>query len=164
MNYDQKKNLEQKINISIWITIIGLVLNGVSAFALHTELNIVLQFGNLLPQSLYDWLFMVREAVMEAEQRYPFMLYGYDWLGFAHLFIAIAFLGPLKDPVKNEWVIKFGMIVSILTVFISLFYEQVREIPFFWSLIDAAVGVAAFIILFFCHRWIKELKKGMNEI
>ncbi len=164
MSYDRKEVLERKINISIWITIVGLVLNGASAFALHTELNIILHFDNMLPQSVYDWLFTVREAISDAELRNPFMLYGYDWLGFAHLFIAIAFLGPLKDPVKNEWVVKFGMIVSALTVFISLFYEQVREIPFFWSLIDAAIGLAAFIILFFCNRWIKELKKLMNEI
>lgn len=159
-----KENLENKINIAIWITIVGLVLNGLTAFALHTELNIILHFNSLLPQSMYDWLFTVRQAVIDAEQEYPFMLYGYDWLGFAHLFIAIAFFGPLKDPVKNEWVVKFGMIVSALTVFISLFYERIREIPFFWSLIDAVIGLAAFIILFFCYKWIGKLKKVTNEI
>lgn len=159
-----KENLENKINIAIWITIVGLVLNGLTAFALHTELNIILHFKSLLPQSIYDWLFTVRQAVITAGQEYPFMLYGYDWLGFAHLFIAIAFFGPLKDPVKNEWVIKFGMIVSALTVFISLFYERIRDIPFIWSLIDAAIGLAAFIILFLCYRWIIKLKKVLNDI
>ena len=44
------------------------------------------------------------------------MRYGFDWLAFAHLLIAIAFLGPLKDPIKNEWIIRWGMIASALSV------------------------------------------------
>jgi hypothetical protein len=31
-------------------------------------------------------------------------------IAFAHLAIAIAFIGPYIDPVRNKWVITFGLI------------------------------------------------------
>ncbi|SCF41963.1 hypothetical protein [Micromonospora mirobrigensis] len=34
------------------------------------------------------------------------MLYGTDWLAFAHLVLAVAFWGPLRDPVRNVWVVQ----------------------------------------------------------
>ncbi|CAM5660696.1 hypothetical protein SALBM217S_01493 [Streptomyces griseoloalbus] len=40
----------------------------------------------------------------------PFLLLGTDWLAFAHLVIAVAFYGPYRDPVRNIWVVEFGMI------------------------------------------------------
>jgi len=37
---------------------------------------------------------------------YPFIAYGTDWLAFAHFVIAIAFIGPWRDPVRNVWVVE----------------------------------------------------------
>jgi len=154
-----KNSLERKIRLAIWITIIGLVLNGLTAFALHYELNIALHFNSLLPASIYNWLVQVRGAVIENEERFPFMLYGYDWLGFAHILIAILFIGALKDPIKNEWVVKFGMIAAALSVLMALVFERFRSVPLAWSMIDISVGVAAFAVLYFCNRWIEEWKR-----
>ena len=33
-----------------------------------------------------------------------------DSLAFAHPLLAIAFIGPLRDSVRNRWVLVFGMI------------------------------------------------------
>jgi hypothetical protein len=34
-----------------------------------------------------------------------------------HTFVlAILFIGPLRDPVKNKWVIEFGVIACILII------------------------------------------------
>ena len=47
-------------------------------------------------------------AVQRLEKRVRALLaffiiaYGTDWLAFAHITIAVAFLGPLKDPVRNR--------------------------------------------------------------
>ena len=74
------------------------------------------------------------------------------------LLIAIAFIGPLKDPIKNEWVIKWGMIASGLSVLMALGWERLRSIPVWWSVVDASIVIIAFLVLWFCNKWIQELK------
>lgn len=111
--------LLQRIKISIWITIIGLLLSGISAFTLRPELEFALRFKSVMPAEIYNWLLQVQGAVSETIQHFPFMLYGYDWLGFAHFLIAIAFIGALRNPVKNEWVVQFGMIASFLSIIMA---------------------------------------------
>jgi hypothetical protein len=151
--------LRRKIKIAIVITIAGLLLNGVSAIPLRTELNILLSKPDALPQFLRDWWRYVDKGVKETTGNYPFMRYGFDWLAFAHLLIAIAFSGPLKDPIKNEWVVHWGMIASALSVVMAFAWEQFRDIPLWWSVIDASIAVIAYIVLWFCNKWIKTLKK-----
>jgi len=51
-------------------------------------------------------------AFSDTNQRYPFLSYGTDWLAFAHLIIAILFIGPLIDPVKNSWIISWALSVA----------------------------------------------------
>ncbi len=150
--------LRRKIKTSIIIIIIGLLLNGISAIPLRAELNFLLSNQSILPDFLHNWFMYVNKGVTETSNHYRFMRYGFDWLAFAHLLIAIAFLGPLRDPVKNEWIITWGLIISALSVLIALGWERVREIPLWWSCIDAAIGLVSFIILWLCSRWIKELK------
>jgi hypothetical protein len=155
----RQASLRRKIKIAIIITIIGLLLNGFSAIPLRTEVNILLSNPDALPQFLRDWLTYVNKGVNETSNNYSFMRYGFDWLGFAHLLIAIAFIGPLKDPIKNEWIVRWGMIASILSVLMAFGWERMRAIPLWWSFVDASIAIVAFFILWLCNRWIKELKQ-----
>lgn len=157
---NHQSQLRRKIKIAIIITIIGLLLNGVSAVPLRSELKILLSNPDVLPQFLRDWWAYVNTGVNETTNKYNFMRYGFDWLGFAHLLIAIAFIGPLKDPVKNEWVVRWGMIASALSVVMAIGFERLRSIPLWWSFVDALIAIVAFVILWLCNKWIQELKKA----
>ena len=129
----QQIKLQKKIKVGIVITIIGLLLNGISAVPLRTELSILLSKPDALPKFLADWWTYVNQGVNETSYNYNFMRYGFDWLAFAHLLIAIAFFGPLRDPIKNEWIIKWGMIASALSVLMALGWERMRAIPMWWT-------------------------------
>ncbi len=159
MKTQNKETLQRKIRMAIWITMLGLIVNGVSAFVLRFDLRIAQYFQNLLPEAIISWLNQVDHALTDTESRYSFMLYGYDWLGFAHLLIAIAFIGPLRDPLKNVWVVQFGMIASVLSIIMAMVFERFRHIPIAWSGIDMAIGVVAFLVLFYCNKWINKLKE-----
>jgi hypothetical protein len=89
--------------------------------------------------------------------RYPFMAYGTDWLAFAHLVIAIGFWGPLKDPVRNVWVVQFGMIACIAVVPLALIAGPIRGIPWGWQLIDISFGVLGIVPLLFAYANIRKL-------
>ena len=149
------------IRCLLLIFIVGLVISGATAIPLETELKLLVQIsgadGNAEHNGFAAWLLKVRDALVATNARYPFIAYGTDWLAFAHFVIAIAFIGPWRDPVRNVWVIEFGMIACALVVPFALVMGSVREIPFGWRLIDCSFGVFGIIPLWFCRRLIKQL-------
>lgn len=153
----QQTKLQTKIRGLILFVIFGLVISGVTAFPIETQLAFGIQFTHVLPQILSNWINLVYTGVSTTNEQYPFISYGTDWLAFAHLVIAVVFIGPLKDPIKNIWVIEFGMIACVMVLPLALIAGSIREIPFFWRLIDCSFGVLGFLPLYVCHRYIKEL-------
>jgi hypothetical protein len=145
------------------VFIIGLVLSGVTAFPLATEARwgheLLVAWGvdAWLP-SLVDWFARVREGLAATDRSYPFIAYGTDWLAFAHLVIAVAFWGPLRDPVRNIWIIDFGLIACAGIIPLALIAGPIRDIPWGWSLIDMSFGVFGAIPLLLVRRMIKRLE------
>lgn len=140
--------------------IVGLLLSGITAFPLETELKILTDLvgtnGFAQHIGLTDWLLKVHEGLAETNAKYPFIAYGTDWLAFAHIVIAIAFIGPLRDPVKNIWVVEWGMICCALVVPLALIAGGYRGIPLGWTLIDCSFGGFGIIPLWLCWRLIKK--------
>jgi hypothetical protein len=91
------------------------------------------------------------------------LAYGYDWLAFAHFVLAILFIGPLKDPVRNKWVIEFGMIACVLIIPFAFIAGHFRGIPVGWRLIDCAFGVIGIIPLSICLSKIIMVEKEINK-
>lgn len=157
--------LERRIRILLWVFISGLVVSGAMAIPLETEVKLLTQIvganagGSLEQSGLRHWLAKVLDALVETNAKYPFIAYGTDWLAFAHFVIAVAFIGPLRNPVKNIWVIEFGMIACALVVPFALVMGVVRGIPFGWRLIDCSFGIFGVIPLWFCRQQIKHLAK-----
>ncbi len=158
------KTLQQRIRILLWIFIIGLVVSGATAIPLETELKLLVQIpgadGNTEHSGFATWLLKVRDALVTTNAKYPFIAYGTDWLAFAHFVIAIAFIGPLRDPVRNVWVVEFGMIACALVVPFALMMGSVRGIPIGWRLIDCSFGVLGIVPLWFCRHLIKQLAEA----
>src|SRR5690348_8249647 len=152
----------RRIRIWLGIFITGLVLSGLTAFPLQTELGLsvrILQAKAIrLPaeaSGLLPWIERVNLAVSTTDVRYPFLAYGTDWLAFAHLVIAVAFVGPFLDPVRNKWVIAFGLMACAGVIPLAIVAGQIRGIPIGWRLIDCCFGVLGAIPLLICWRLIR---------
>ena len=158
--------LQRRIHLLLWIFIFGLVISGATAIPLETEVHLLAQITgasggvNLEQSGLLRWLAEVRNGIVATNAKYPFIAYGTDWLAFAHFVIAVAFIGPLRNPVKNIWVVEFGMIACVLVVPFALVMGSVRGIPFGWRLIDCSFGIFGIIPLWFCRRLIKQLAQA----
>jgi hypothetical protein len=152
-----------RIRFWLWLFIIALVLSGVTAFPLETEVRALAKLigadANASTSSFANWIVRVRDALIDTNARHPFMSYGTDWLAFAHLVIAVAFIGPLRDPVRNIWVVEFGMIACVMVIPLALIAGDVRGIPMFWRIIDCSFGVLGIVPLAICRREIKALEK-----
>lgn len=148
--------------IRAWLVffVVCLVLSGATAFPLVHELRWTEDVLRHLPapDALTDWITRVRRGLDTADSDYPFLLYGTDWLAFAHLVIAVAFYGPYRDPVRNIWVVEFGMIACAGIVPLALICGPIRGIPFWWSVIDMAFGVIGIVPLYVVRKKIKRLE------
>ena len=159
--------IETRIRAWLVFFIVALVASGLTAFPLETELRIVSDILHATPlpdlmPAFVDWIDRVRDALIATNDEYPFLAYGTDWLAFAHLVIAVAFIGPLRDPLRNVWVIQFGMIACVGVVPLALIAGAVREIPLGWQLIDMSFGVIGIIPLLIVYRLIRRLESQQS--
>ena len=155
----ERIRLTRKIKAWIITFIVFLILSGITAFPIETQLAVAMNNLDLLPELVKPWLSKVYTAVHLTNQQYPFMSYGTDWLAFAHVVIAVVFIGPLKDPVRNILVIQFGMIACLMVFPLAFIAGAVREIPMYWRLIDCSFGVIGLIPLYLCYKDIKKLER-----
>lgn len=152
--------------VRVWLVVfvVGLVVSGVTAFPLESETRLLVRLVHAdwspapehLP-GLVAWVDRAHEGIVATNRDYPFMAYGTDWLAFAHLVIAVAFWGPLRDPVRNIWVVHFGMIACVAVVPLALIAGPIRGIPWGWQIVDMSFGVFGLVPLFFAERGIRRL-------
>lgn len=157
-----EKNLKQT---RAWIIffMIALCLSGLTAMPLESELSFLSRCFSS-QTTIGAWIEKVYLAIVDMNSRYPFLAYGYDWLAFAHFVLAILFIGPLKDPVRNKWVIEFGMIACLLVIPFAFIAGHFRGIPVGWRLIDCAFGVVGLIPLSICLGKISQAEKNINKL
>ncbi|MBY0424826.1 MAG: hypothetical protein K2Q22_04240 [Cytophagales bacterium] len=145
--------------------IVCLIFSGLTAFPIEWQLRqvhdliIKLEFEN----ELTKWILTAYNAVRETNSKYPFLAYGTDWLAFAHLVIAILFIGILRDPIRNIWVIKFGMIACVAIFPTTFIAGSIRGIPFFWQIIDCSFGVFGGLLLWVIYEKCKQLENGISK-
>jgi hypothetical protein len=162
----QPKPSQLKKKIKRWLIFLmaGLVLSGITAFPIESELAIAINNIDSFSPQIQHWLTTIYTAVKNTNAQYPYLNYGTDWLAFAHIVIAIAFIGPLRDPVRNIWVLQFGIIACVLIFPLAFIAGPVRHIPLFWQLIDCSFGVVGIIPLYVAYRYTKKLEYLNTEI
>jgi hypothetical protein len=152
--------------IRTWLIvfIVCLAASGITAFPLVAELRLAsgmlhtVGFQHVLP-SFVGWIDRVHAGVEATNAKYPFIFYGTDWLAFAHLMIAVAFIGPLRDPVRNIWVVQFGIIACVCVIPLAAIAGPIRGIPLGWELIDMSFGAVGIIPLIIVYRLIRRLER-----
>jgi len=144
-----------------------LVLAGLTAIPVEWELETLARWlGTGSDDTAADrtglaaFIVHARGAVRDTLGRYPLLAYGTDWLAFAHVVLGVLFVGAVVDPVRNRWVISFGMIACALVIPWALVFGAVRGIPVGWRLIDCAFGVVGIIPLSLARCYVIELEGG----
>ena len=153
--------------IRIWLVlfIAGLALSGITAFPLERETAVLNRIFHVAPapqagdSGLQTWLRRVHEGIAITNRDFPFMAYGTDWLAFGHLVIAMAFIGPLIDPVRNKWVLHFGLVACAGVIPLAFIAGPIRGIPFYWRCIDSCFGIFGAVPLLLCLRYVRKLEE-----
>ena len=157
--------MNKQLKIIRWLLglfMISLFLSGLTAIPVGPELSFLVGYFQE-GTSIHRWLSKVLAAYRDVNAMYPFLLYGYDWLAFAHFILAILFIGPYRDPVKNIWVIQFGLIACVLIFPLAFIAGPFRGIPAGWQLIDCSFGVLGALPLWICYRKTKRLSVNITH-
>lgn len=162
---NRESSLRHCIKLLTWLFIIGLFFSGATAIPLQTELGLLANLFGPDGQSsdFARWISYIHDALDHTQSAYPFLFYGTDWLAFGHFVIAIAFIGALRDPVRNRWLFDFGLIACALVIPYAFIFGGLRGIPIWWRLIDCSFGIFGFIPLWFCRRWSLQLEQRRPE-
>ena len=157
----------RRLRLILGFFILALVFSGITAFPLKREVETLAKIRGLEQLSPSDvhsgfdyWILKVRDGLQETYAKHPWVAYGTDWLAFAHIIIAVFFLGVLKDPVRNIWIIKAGLIACALVIPFALICGAFRQIPVGWRLIDCSFGVIGTIPLYYCLKLARKLEKN----
>ena len=154
-----EQQLLKKIRIMVIFFMIILALSGITAFPVYTELTFLRQHGWMNDDQFFGpWLNSVYGGVTNTYAKYPFLFYGYDWLAFAHIVIAVLFYGVYKDPVRNKFILVWGMFCCVAIIPLAFICGSIRGIPFYHILIDCSFGVIGIIPLSVCRRYVLQLE------
>ncbi|HBL16099.1 MAG: hypothetical protein A2X36_16845 [Elusimicrobia bacterium GWA2_69_24] len=152
------------------VFIVGLILSGLTAFPLSRELGFLSAMLGIAADAPMEslgglrlWIATVRVGLERSYAAYPWIAYGTDWLGFAHVAIAIFFIGPLRDPTRNRWVLQAGVVCCALVLPVALIAGPLRGIPFYWRLLDCSFGIFGALPLLYCLRLSRSLEGGKDE-
>ncbi len=147
----------------LWVVAIGLFISGVTVWPAITELEwlVYAVWGDSVATGeLHRFTLQVIEALKYVDQTYPYLMYGYDWLAFAHIVLAILFAGAAHDPVRNKWIIQCGLIMCGLIPVLAAICIPARGIPWVWFYIDFAFAPAAAIPLWIALRDVCKAEKS----
>ena len=149
--------------------VLALGISGLTAIPLRFELNILNSIAGEetvveeIAPLLSSWISLVHRTIEDLYQEYASLGYGYDWLAFGHFVIAIAFMGAVKDPIRNRWVIEFGMIACVLIIPYALILGHIRSVPMLWRYIDMLFGILGIIPLYFARKMTLELESVLSS-
>lgn len=156
--------LIRRFRIWMGFFIFGLVVSGITAFPLETELIWLCQFLGISAQAnpwgeMGQWLLLVRNGLIDTNYHYPWLAYGTDWLAFGHLMLAVFFLGPLRDPRQSRWILQCGMFCCMAVIPLAMICGAIRSIPLGWRLIDCSFGIFGMIPLLACWRILRKWER-----
>jgi hypothetical protein len=154
-------HLRRRIRNWTLFFIAALFASGISAIPLKPELTFLVNtFAQQeQPDQVASWLLRVQAGVNDVDTRWPFLALGTDWLAFGHVVIGLGFIGLLRDPVRNEWLITWGLLACALVFPWAWFFGAARGIPWGWRLVDCSFGFLGMIPLLEIRSCVNELKR-----
>jgi hypothetical protein len=145
--------------------IAALFVSGLTAIPLQPEVDFLVRiFGrDHPPTALGEWLRQIQSAIHEVNARWPFLGLGTDWLAFGHIVIGLGFIGLVIDPVRNKWLVTWGLLACLLVIPWAWGFGMARGISWGWRFVDSSFGVGGLVPLLLIRRDLNELKRQREE-
>ena len=144
----------KKIRIHLACFISLLLLSGITAFPIRSEIITLYFHSGVFPVFMQEWIRRLFNDIMHTPE---VMLYGTDWLAFAHIVISLFFIPVYLKPQQYKANMLVGMAACLLIFPLAFICGPIRDIPFFHQLIDCSFGAIGFGYLYYIYRKINAL-------
>ncbi|MGC4032211.1 MAG: hypothetical protein QM754_10865 [Tepidisphaeraceae bacterium] len=151
-----------RLRVARWMTgvfMVGLVLSGLTAMPVLTQLHAVTHFVSREGSAFGEWIWRVLDAAEAMHRDAPFMFYGYDWLAFGHIAIALAFVPAWRQPLNHRWLFDYGLTLCGLVIVWAVCVGPFRGIPWGWTLVDCSFGVLGAVPLIIAKRVVAAVER-----
>ena len=155
-----------RAKVMLGIVVFGLLVSAITIWPVEAELKTLvgILWGQSEPTGVFHkFILQVIDALESIEANYSFMLYGYDWLAYAHIVLAILFAGAIRDPVRNVWIVQCGLIMCALIPVLAGICIPIRGLPLRWFWLDFAFAHGAGLPLWIALRDIRRAEKLSAE-
>ena len=147
-----------KIRLTLIVFISLLILSGITAFPLRGEMDFLMSYKHVFPDFMQLWIEEIYHAIIQTPD---LVLYGTDWLAFAHIVIALFFIPVYIDPERYKANLVIAMVACAAVFVIAFVCGPIRGIPFFHQLIDCSFGFIGFWPLLYTYKKINQLKSSL---
>lgn len=151
----QQQLLLGHIRLATLVFMALLIVSGLTAFPLRTEIEWMQAHAFMFNDTLQVWIYSVYLAIQQTPE---VMLYGTDWLAFAHIVIALFFLPFYFKPIQYQLNLIIGMTACLLVFPLAFVCGPLRGIPLFHQFIDCAFGLGGFALLYYIYSLTKKIK------
>jgi hypothetical protein len=155
------------VRMMLTVVSLGLFVSGMTCYFLPWELTTIIDivWGRGADawtgfSEMHTFILKMEAAIYHVNEHYPEMFLGTDYLGFAHILLAILFIGPIINPVKNIWVVHFGMICCVLVIPAAFLFGYLRGAPTMHYFVDASFGIGAMLFLLIAMRKIMTMERS----
>jgi hypothetical protein len=163
----ERRRTMRRIRVLLVFFAAALIASGLTAVPVEWELRTLVSvfWGDAAPgttwwPAMHAWLVQCRDTAADINRRTPYVFYGFDWLAFGICVLGILFLGALRDPARNVWVVQFGLICCGLVLVFAAIVPHLRGLPWFWMFVDGSFGVLGAIPLGVILRDIRRLERA----
>jgi len=146
------------VRVLLAIVAFGLFVSGVTIWPWEWELERILGLTSEVPV-LHAVVEGILADMRDLRSRDSFVLYGLDWLAYAHLVLTALFVMAMKDPVRNILVVRFGLLCCLTVPLLAAICVPLRGLPWWWVFIDSSFAICA-VPLWLALRELKRLESA----
>jgi hypothetical protein len=131
-------------------------ISGITAIPAETELKIFQPYFHYFPNAVENTLNKILQALIETNQKYPELAYGFDWLAFGHIAIGLAFFWLYKKPKEYYFLTEWGKLICLLVIPHAFIFSYIRHLPSWWIPVDCSFGIFGWLLLHWIQKCIRR--------
>lgn len=153
-------SLLSRIRLVLAVSIAVLILGSFAAFAAPYTISVVLSMLSRLEiatpttSNSLLWLEHIQLQLGRNSRLHPMLHYGVDLVAFVELVFALALIGPLRTPIRNQWIIQVGILACGGLVPVALILGPWQGLPMAWQLVSCVASLCGAAPLMLCRHYI----------
>lgn len=163
-------SLLSRIRLVLAIAIVCLILGSLATLAAPHTISVVLSILSRMEIATPDtshsfrWLQHIQLQLGRDSDLHPMLHFCADLFAFVQLVFALALIGPLRNPIRNQWVIQFGILACCGLIPVALILGPWHGLPMAWRLVSCGAALCGIVTLMLCRHYITLYENVIESV